>query len=54
MCAWEQGEKTELPSLRKRLPAMSERIWNPDAGRNYRDFAARLNATDAALSKLLK
>jgi hexosaminidase len=54
MCAWEQAEQTEVPSLRQRLPAMSERLWNPDAGRNYQDFATRLNATDASLTKLLQ
>ena len=32
MCAWEQPEKLELTSLRSRLPAMAERIWNPSAG----------------------
>jgi hexosaminidase len=54
MCAWEQADKTELPSLRQRLAAMSERLWNPEAGRSYQDFSARLNATDAALTKLLQ
>jgi hexosaminidase len=53
MCAWEQAEKTEVPSLRQRLPAMSERLWNPGDGRDYQDFAARLNTTDASLTKLL-
>ncbi len=53
MCAWEQTEAVELPSLRHRLPAMSERVWNPDAGRDYTDFAARLEGLDAKLSKLL-
>jgi hexosaminidase len=53
MCAWEQPEKTELPSLRQRLPAMSERIWNPSAGRDYQDFARRLEATDRLLERLV-
>jgi hexosaminidase len=53
MCAWEQAEKTEVPSLRQRLPAMSERLWNPDAGRSFQDFSVRLLATDASLTKLL-
>ncbi len=53
MCAWEQGEKEELPSLRQRVAAMSERIWNPAAVSDFTRFAARLQATDAALDKLL-
>lgn len=54
MCAWEQPDQVEIPSLRRRLPAMSERIWNPDAKRDFKDFAARLSATDASLTKLLQ
>jgi len=53
MCAWEQGELLELPSLRQRLAAMSERIWSPDAGRTFADFSERLRATDPALSLLV-
>jgi len=54
LCAWEQAEEIEVPSLRRRLPAMSERLWNPDANRSYQDFAARLDVTDASLAKLLQ
>jgi hypothetical protein len=32
---------------------MSERIWNPEAGRTYADFAARAAKTDALLDRLL-
>ena len=53
MCAWEQPEKVDLPSLRQRLPAMAERIWNPDGGKDYSDFARRLEATDALLGRLV-
>ena len=53
MCAWEQPGSAELPSLRQRLAAMSERIWNPDAGRTVADFTERLRTTDALLSRLL-
>ncbi len=52
MCAWEQPENIEIDTLRSRLPAMSERIWNPDAGKTYMDFSARVAATDALLSRL--
>ncbi len=53
ICAWEQPEKAELPSLRLRLPAMAERIWNPDGGQEYSDFARRLTATDSLLERLV-
>jgi hexosaminidase len=53
MCAWEQPQELEIPSLRSRLPAMSERIWNPDAGKTYADFAARFQQTDQLLDRLL-
>jgi hexosaminidase len=53
LCAWEQPQEIELPTLRQRLAAMSERIWNPDAGRSFADFSQRLTHTDAALDKLL-
>jgi hexosaminidase len=54
MCAWEQSDQIEVRSLRERLPAMSERIWNPDATCDFTNFAARLRITDASLTKLLQ
>ena len=53
MCAWEQRADIELPSTRERIHAMAERIWNPDAGRAYADFAQRARATDALLDRVL-
>jgi hypothetical protein len=53
MCAWEQEAETELPSTRERIHAMSERIWNPDAGRTYADFAERARETDKLLDRVL-
>lgn len=53
MCAWEQPEASELSNERLRLPAMSERIWNPAAGKTYADFAQRLAATDELLDRLV-
>ena len=50
MCTWEQPESREMPSLRQRLPAMMERIWQPSikngaaaAGKPFDDFDRRLN-----------
>lgn len=53
MCAWEQSEAQELPSLRGRLPAMAERIWNPTAGKSFDDFQKRFEATDRILEALV-
>jgi hexosaminidase len=52
MCAWEQSAEAELPSLRWRLPAMCERIYNPKSGRDYADFARRFLQTDGLLDTL--
>ena len=52
MCAWEQSAEAELPSLRWRLPAMCERIYNPKSGRSYADFARRFLQTDVLLDSL--
>ena len=53
MCAWEQKQELELPSLRGRVPAMMERIWNPSAGKTYQDFGKRLEGTEHLLDLLL-
>ncbi|MCE5277139.1 MAG: family 20 glycosylhydrolase [Planctomycetaceae bacterium] len=53
MCAWEQPDELELPSLRHRVPAMAERLWNPQAARTFADFESRLKDIDAKLDKLL-
>jgi len=51
MCAWEQPEALEIPSLRHRLPAMMERIWNPTAGKTFEDFERRLSVVDRLVDK---
>ncbi len=53
MCAWEQGAEAELPSLRARLAAMSERLWAPDAGRSWEDFERRFRVADALLDRMI-
>ena len=53
MCAWEQSADVELPSTRDRIHAMSERVWNPDAGKTYADFARRAEKTDKLLDRVL-
>ena len=53
MCAWEQPAEVEIPSLRERVPAISERVWDHKTQREYADFSKRLAGTDAELTKLL-
>ena len=53
LCSWEQQQSIELSSLRGRVPAMSERIWNPGANRPFADFSKRFDACDAMLTKLV-
>lgn len=54
MCAWEQSPLITISSLRGRLPAMSERIWNPTAGKTYEDYAKRFQATDTLLERIIR
>ena len=53
MCAWEQPGNAEIPSLRKRLPVMSERIWNPSGSTDFGGFSRRLEAADHRLESLI-
>ncbi len=53
MCAWEQPDSVEIPSIRKRLPSMMERIWNQEEKIPYEQFATYLEQTDQRLSKLI-
>jgi len=53
ICAWEQAQAVELGNLRRPLAAMSERVWNQQAGKTWPQFQNRLAATDAILEKLV-
>ncbi|HMS54424.1 MAG TPA: family 20 glycosylhydrolase [Fimbriimonadaceae bacterium] len=53
MCAWEQPAAVELSSLRRRLPAMAERVWNASYRGSYAEFATRLDNSDSLLTKIL-
>ncbi len=53
MASWGMVEADEIPYLRRRLAAMSERIWQPRAGRTYADFQRRLELQDDRLTALL-
>ena len=52
LCAWEQPESAELPSLRQRAAVFAERAWNPGAGGSFAELAARVGACDAVLDRL--
>ena len=54
ICAWEEGGEIQVPALRSRVPALSERIWSPDAGKTFEDFARRYEAINPLLDKLIK
>jgi hexosaminidase len=55
MCAWEQPQHVELPSLRRRLPALGERLWNGGVRprRPYAWFERALDRTDSLLQVVL-
>ncbi|MHB9132923.1 MAG: family 20 glycosylhydrolase [Armatimonadota bacterium] len=54
MASWGMRDEAEMPYLRRRVAAMSERIWHPRAGRSYADFTRRLDAQDDRLQGLLE
>jgi len=54
MCAWEQPGEAEIPSLRKRLPAFAERVWNTEGSLPYESFWQRLERLDHKLSLLIE
>ncbi|MHB9025391.1 MAG: family 20 glycosylhydrolase [Armatimonadota bacterium] len=53
LCTWGQADADELPSVRRRLPAMSERIWHPRSGRSFAEFSRCLDMQDARVDGLL-
>lgn len=53
MCAWEQAEEVEIPSLRKRLPVFVERIWNSEKKIPFEEVSKRVDVLDHRLSILI-
>ncbi|MEO0468782.1 MAG: family 20 glycosylhydrolase [Bacteroidota bacterium] len=53
MCAWEQPADAEIPSLRKRLPVMNERLWQLAKSVSLEDLLTKLEQTDHRLSQLI-
>ncbi|MEL6252331.1 MAG: family 20 glycosylhydrolase [Bacteroidota bacterium] len=54
MCAWEQPEEAEIPSLRRRVPVFVERIWNTDGNLSKEEILRLIEENDQRLSKLIK
>lgn len=52
-CEWEQPEGLAVQGFLGVLPAMSERVWNPSAERDYAAFEPRLKACNELLGRLL-
>lgn len=53
MCAWEQTDEAEIPSLRRRVPTFSERVWNTEQKISFTSFYKNLEHTDTKLSLLI-
>jgi len=53
MCFWEQRYNEVIPILRPRVPAYSERLWNPDAEKTFDDFKVRRSHTDKCTQNIL-
>lgn len=54
MCAWEQAQENEIPSLRKRLPAFMERVWNNAEKISYNELIKRMTFLDNRLTILIE
>lgn len=53
MCAWEQTDEGEIPSLRRRVPPFVERIWNTDYKLPYEEFYTNLDQSDNRLTSII-
>lgn len=53
MAAWEQPQYIELSSLRKRIAAMADRVWNIRTKLTDSAFLVRLNETDSLFNHYL-
>lgn len=51
MASWDQPEYTEISSLRRRLPAMAERVWNVERNISDAEFQTALDQLDEKLSR---
>lgn len=51
MASWDQPEYVEISSLRKRLPAMVERVWNINSHESSNDFMTVVNNLDEKLNR---
>jgi hexosaminidase len=51
MASWDQPEYVEISSLRKRLPAMVERIWNMDRKLSDKEFIPSIESLDLKLDR---
>jgi hypothetical protein len=53
MCSWEMAEEMEIPAIRTRLAAFSERVWHRAPDLTYDNFRRRFLSTDARLTNLI-
>ncbi len=54
MCAWENKPQYDLPAVMWRLPAMSERIWQPEKNTgNFNDYVYRYEIQESKLLSVL-
>ena len=54
LCSWQLPDCVELPNIRRRLAAMSERAWNPGLVSDFSEFLLRLECQDETLQLLLE
>ncbi|MEQ1933773.1 MAG: family 20 glycosylhydrolase, partial [Fimbriimonadaceae bacterium] len=52
ICSWEGPEESEIENLRRVVPAMAERVWNPSQT-DFVEFEPRLRETEKLLDALV-
>ena len=52
LCIWEETYESVVPDLRRRAPVFSERTWNPASGRNFKEVARCVAATDELFQRI--
>ena len=52
ICFWEQTYEAVFPALRQKMPVVSERIWNRNAGCDFADFEKRFKRSDDLAGRL--
>jgi hexosaminidase len=54
MCSWEQIAEEEIPSIRQRVAAFIEKVWNRETTQPFSEFQEKLEIQDKKFNKFLE